>query len=102
MQVLISYRKYFSLAQLVEYFDILTDNDIEIENHPRVELLSELSTILEIAKLRATRMLIAKILEAYGILMKMLKLLFIAKQAFLIKLLMMRNNMLKYYWPWLL
>ncbi|HHW59136.1 MAG: methylmalonyl-CoA mutase family protein [Bacteroidales bacterium] len=60
----------FSLAQLVEYFDILTDNDIEIEKIiPRIRITFGIGStyFLEIAKLRATRMLIAKILEAYGI-----------------------------------
>ncbi len=59
----------FSLSQLVNYLNILTDNGISIDQavkRIRITLGLGSTYFIEIAKLRAARFLIAKILTAYG------------------------------------
>jgi len=59
----------FSLSQLVIYLNILTDNGISIDQavkRIRITLGLGSTYFIEIAKLRAARLLIAKILTAYG------------------------------------
>jgi methylmalonyl-CoA mutase len=58
----------FSLAQMVNYLDILTDNGISIDQAiKRIRLTLGLGStyFIEIAKLRAARLLISKVLTAY-------------------------------------
>ncbi|HOK22115.1 MAG TPA: methylmalonyl-CoA mutase subunit beta, partial [Bacteroidales bacterium] len=60
----------FSLSQLVNYLNILTDHGISIDQairRFRVTLGLGSTYFIEIAKLRAARLLIAKILTAYGL-----------------------------------
>lgn len=60
----------FSLAQMVNYLDILTDNGISIDQAvKKIRLTLGLGStyFIEIAKLRAARLLISKIFTAYGL-----------------------------------